>query len=155
MYQPDPKLSVHNVYQVCTAYNSHICIRSEACSNMAQPCGGMALSRGPLHPAFHSLECLLHFLQTALCLLQYASSTSWVASLVLMNCMKSRQGNKDAYICKKNQKASQHANGSLILFLHRGISGVGRGVTPWATQLKGRQNEDFKWKTSFSEFNKF
>jgi hypothetical protein len=58
--------------------------------------------------------------------------------------MKSRQGNKDAYICKKNQKASQHANGSLILFLHRGISGVGRGVTPWATQLKGRQNEDFK-----------
>jgi hypothetical protein len=59
------------------------------------------------------------------------------------------------FIYKTNQKASQHANGSLILFLHMGISGVGREVTPWATQSKGRQNEDFKWKTSFSEFNKF
>jgi hypothetical protein len=61
-----------------------------------------------------------------------------------MNCTKSRQGNKDSFIYKKNQKASQHANGTLILFLHRGISGEGRGAAPWPTESKGRQNEDFK-----------
>jgi len=149
MYQPDPK---HKY----TVYNSHICLKSEeACSKTAQPCEGTALSRGPLYPAFHSLECLLHFLQTTLCLLQYASSTNWVASLVLINCMKQRQGNKDASIYKTNQKASQNANGSLILYLQRGISGGGRGAAPCATESKGRQNEDFKWKTSFSALNKF
>ena len=120
-------------------YSPYLPQSEEACGKTAEPCGGMVLSRGPLHTAFHSLECLLHFLQTTLCPLQYASSISCVASLVSMNCMKSRQGN---ILFKDEPEGISACKWQFDTVLTKGHIWWGEGCSPMGNTVAGAS----KWR---------